>query len=383
MTDIRRAVGSPRRLFKHDIAQSSAVNFTILAAGVITSIVVARSLGPQGRGEFAILMAGFGLALVVAGMGQNTSTTFHVSWGPGVRPRVGGWLGTADAAGKRRPRSVSSGCRLVSGRPFALGPPTVGDDACWRHDQRDGGAHHVCASGDLVVVMESRATRAASGLLGLCGCPLDNPFDDRHRLGGCPARHRDRDSRCRSGCRASARAHGWLCHESAAVCVVAVRSRGLDGSRCAALSQHADKFMLVALLGVADAGIYAVGLSLMAVAAPIGTAIANDPFPRMAALGSDLNLMSALAKRAVLAAGLVTAPILILTAVAGQFAVPVIFGREFAPATVLLWPLGSSPVYSVRFLSSPMASSEESVSRGWSQVRSCAALPHFSEPCWC
>src|ERR1035441_1465535 len=53
------------------------------AAAGLGGIIVARALGPEMRGEYAAVMAWFGVAFVVGGMGQPAALCFYVARDPG------------------------------------------------------------------------------------------------------------------------------------------------------------------------------------------------------------------------------------------------------------------------------------------------------------
>jgi O-antigen/teichoic acid export membrane protein len=72
----RRGVG---RLVIH----TAGYNVAAAAASGLGGIIVARALGPQMRGEYAAVMAWFGVALMIGGMGQPAALCYHVAHDPG------------------------------------------------------------------------------------------------------------------------------------------------------------------------------------------------------------------------------------------------------------------------------------------------------------
>jgi O-antigen/teichoic acid export membrane protein len=73
--------------FRLGVATTTVSNFIQIAAAGSTGILIARSLGPNDRGEYAAITAWFGVALVVGELGQTAATTFFVARNPGSAPR--------------------------------------------------------------------------------------------------------------------------------------------------------------------------------------------------------------------------------------------------------------------------------------------------------
>lgn len=68
-----------RRARRSNVIQAAAVNYIAVFVAAVASVLVARALGPEGRGQFAALMAWFSLALVVGELGQSGSITHWVA----------------------------------------------------------------------------------------------------------------------------------------------------------------------------------------------------------------------------------------------------------------------------------------------------------------
>ena len=65
------------------VARTAGYNVAATAAAGLGGIIVARALGPEMRGEYAAVMAWFGVAFVVGGMGQPAALCFYVARDPG------------------------------------------------------------------------------------------------------------------------------------------------------------------------------------------------------------------------------------------------------------------------------------------------------------
>ena len=64
------------------VARTAGFNVAATIAAGLGGVIVARTLGPTGRGEYAAITAWFGIALMVGGMGQPAALCFFVSRDP-------------------------------------------------------------------------------------------------------------------------------------------------------------------------------------------------------------------------------------------------------------------------------------------------------------
>lgn len=78
---------SARSFFRH-VAETYLSRLALIAIGLVTSVVVARSLGPEGRGHFAVAVAIGALGIQFANLGLYASNTFAVSRHPRELPRL-------------------------------------------------------------------------------------------------------------------------------------------------------------------------------------------------------------------------------------------------------------------------------------------------------
>ena len=72
-----------RRGIGRQVARTAGYNVASAAAAGLGGIIVARALGPEMRGEYAAVMAWFGVALMIGGMGQPAALCFYVAHDPG------------------------------------------------------------------------------------------------------------------------------------------------------------------------------------------------------------------------------------------------------------------------------------------------------------
>ena len=62
-----------RRDFARTVARKAAFNISGTVVAGLGGLIIARTLGPTARGEYAAVTAWFGVALMVGGMGQPTA----------------------------------------------------------------------------------------------------------------------------------------------------------------------------------------------------------------------------------------------------------------------------------------------------------------------
>jgi O-antigen/teichoic acid export membrane protein len=67
---------------QRSVLATSIVNILFTAAAGIAGIIIARSLGPSVKGEYAAIVAWFGLAVVVGELGQSAAMTYFVARDP-------------------------------------------------------------------------------------------------------------------------------------------------------------------------------------------------------------------------------------------------------------------------------------------------------------
>jgi O-antigen/teichoic acid export membrane protein len=69
----------PQRSFLHAVRRTAGFNLAATGVSAITGVLLARWLGPSGRGDYAVVTAFFGLSLIFFELGVGSSVVFHVS----------------------------------------------------------------------------------------------------------------------------------------------------------------------------------------------------------------------------------------------------------------------------------------------------------------
>ncbi len=120
-----------RRLLASDLVRKIAETFVtrvgLVFLGLISSVLVARMLGPEGRGFYAVLTAICGTAVQFGNLGLHSANTYYVARDPRLLPRLIGnslavslMLGSAIAAGTWFFLSLSEHYTFLSAALLAL-----------------------------------------------------------------------------------------------------------------------------------------------------------------------------------------------------------------------------------------------------------------------
>src|SRR5690554_1543951 len=112
---------STRRITRSDVTQATLVNYFNVVVMAGSSILIARALGPSGRGEFAAIMAWFAIALAVSELGQSGAVAH---WVARVRSRSQEFVASARAA-MVVTSVVIAAIALLAAPVIAKGDPTL------------------------------------------------------------------------------------------------------------------------------------------------------------------------------------------------------------------------------------------------------------------
>lgn len=334
------------RGFGKSVATAALCNVAAAATAGIAGILIARSLGAALRGEYAAIMAWFGVVLVVGQLGQTAATTYFVARVP---ERARDYLATS------RNLMVASGIVTLSAG-IAVAPLLAPDNdtAMWGHRLMFAtclasfvGAGYVFGlqasqlnRWNLVRSVQPIAFLAVVGLLYL--------------FGGL-------------GLMTVMTVLSCTVVAQSALAYLLCRSAGLTGGRAdKALARPLGRYgfgqlaasvptvitgrldQLVLSFGVAPAvlGNYTVATSLTAMAVPVVAGFGNVAFPRLASrIGSSAGTML-LQRQALLASAAVGMVLLVPVALLAPQLVPAVFGTGFSDAIVLVWLLAPGGVFS-------------------------------------
>jgi O-antigen/teichoic acid export membrane protein len=330
-------------LLRNPVVQATITNLTSVGLGTVSGVLVARGLGPDGRGHWAAVMAFFTVALVLGEIGQSGAVTFLVSREPGGRRRIvrnarllmtggglvvaiAGFLATpvlssGDTALETAYRLAFVGCLVNSvcaANLFALQARSI---RLWNVARVAQPLFY--ASGILVLLITATMDIVTVAVVLIVSTSLQFvvlAFLTRS------SRQEPESAPPEAGTLRPLARYG-LAYSAAAVPT--------------SLAGQYDKIALSRLVSPADLGLYAVGTTVSQLVAPFATAISSVVFPR--ASKSDLKneerrnveirtLSTTLVVSVVVSLGIaVLAPVL----------VPLLFGADFRDAVPVVWALAA------------------------------------------
>lgn len=101
--------------FAHKVVQTYATRVILIAVGLVSSVLVARALGPSGRGLFTVATALGAIGVQFGNLGLHSSNTYYVSKEPGL---LGALVGNSLVVGIL----VASAGSAFAGGVFLLWP---------------------------------------------------------------------------------------------------------------------------------------------------------------------------------------------------------------------------------------------------------------------
>src|SRR6267143_862525 len=76
--------------FAWKVGETFATRVFLLGAGVVASVLVARALGPEGRGLYAVAGALVGMGVQVGNLGLHSANTYYAAGDRSLLPRLAG-----------------------------------------------------------------------------------------------------------------------------------------------------------------------------------------------------------------------------------------------------------------------------------------------------
>ena len=332
--------GAGRSVFR-----TAGFNMASAAAAGLGGVLLARTLGPTVRGEYAAISAWFGIALMVGGMGQPAALCFYVSRDP-LRARQ--YVATSRAmmlvtgvlalgAGVSLATILSRGnTEVATGYRIAFGTSIVafvGASYTFSLQARDLHRWNV------VRVSQPVLSVVAMGVLWYL--QLLTLFSALYVVAATMALQLLWAYRC---CRLTGLAPGQP-KISLVRPLSAYGMAQIAALTPAALNANLDQLVLSQTVAPADLGRYAIAVSLTSIPIPLVASIGNVAFPRLAARRAVTDATRRLQLLAVLcSAGLATAMLLPLAA-AAYWLIPLAFGDPYRGAVPLLWILTPGAVF--------------------------------------
>jgi O-antigen/teichoic acid export membrane protein len=327
------------------IARTACFNVASATAAALGGVIMARSVGPTVRGEYAAVTSWLGVLLIVGEVGQSAAVCYYVARDPRhARSYVATsrtmmlFTGTAALA-----------CGLVAAPALAHGNPAL--------------------------VSAYRLTFAAS-LIGFVGASYTFSLQARSirrwnlvrlsqpvlGLAGIAALWRLRRLTLHTAivtlivttaiqlgyafywCRRTGLARGHF-HTELVRPLARYGVTQLTAVAPAALNMYLDQLVLSQVVPAADLGRYAIAVSITLLPVPLVSAIGNVAFPHLAAQRVLSARSRRLQRAAILASAGMASAILFPVAAIAPWLVPLAFGRAYSGVVPLLWLLTPGGVF--------------------------------------
>jgi O-antigen/teichoic acid export membrane protein len=327
------------------IARTAGFNVASTVAAGLGGLLLARTLGPTVRGEYAAITAWFGISLIVGDMGQPAALCFYVAREPlhareyvatsrammlitGTLTLTAGML-LAPALSRGNPE-VAVGYRIAFGASIVA---FVGASYTFSLQATDLRRWNVVRVSQPVLSLVAMSVLWSLRLLTLHTALIALAATMVLQLAWA--------YRC---CRLTGLAPG---HTEARLVrpLLAYGAAQIAALTPAVLNAQLDQLVLSQTVPAADLGRYAIAVSLTLLPMPLVSAIGNVAFPRLAAQRVITEATRRLQLLAVLgSAGLAVGMLVPLAAVA-YWLVPFVFGAGYRGAVPLLWILTPGAVF--------------------------------------
>jgi O-antigen/teichoic acid export membrane protein len=319
------------------------MNGAMVGLSAVAGLLIARLLGPEGRGQYAGVVAWFGVALVAGELGQPASVCYHVASDPehgrdyvttsralmlgsGVITAIIGWFVAPYLA--RNVAALTAAYRLMfltciasyvgASFVFALQARAI---TLWNITRLLQPALYLASI--ILLALTERLT-VLNAVIALATTVLVQT------------------------------ATAWLLCGRVDLLSGSLNTQlarpllRYGGSQIAAsaptvLNARLDQVILASYAPYRILGLYAVAVSIMSLALPLITAIGDVIFPRIARLGSSAT--RALQRRALRVSLLAGATMMLVTALTVPFLLPHLLGHAYDAAVPLVWVLCGGGIF--------------------------------------
>jgi O-antigen/teichoic acid export membrane protein len=327
------------------IARTAGFNAAAAAAAALAGVIIARTVGPAVRGEYAAVMAWFGVLLLVGEMGQSAAVCFYVAREP---ERARGYVATS-----RTMLTVTGVLALAGG--LLLAPVLA------HGNPQLAGAYRIAFGGSVLafigtsytfslqatstdrwnLVRLSQPALALAVIIVLLRCRL---LTLDTAIGTVLVTMAIQLGYSYYWCLRCELAPGRF-RPSLVRPLVKYGLTQVAAVTPTAVNNYLDQLVLSQLVPPADLGRYAIAVSVTLIPVPLVSAIGNVAFPRLAARrtvapgGSRMQLGAAVAS-----AGLAAA-ILLPIALTAYWVIPAVFGPAYRGAVPLVWILTPGGIF--------------------------------------
>jgi O-antigen/teichoic acid export membrane protein len=327
------------------IAKTAGFNIAAAAAAALGGVVIARTVGPIARGEYAAVTAWFGLLLMVGGVGQPAAVCFYVARDP---ERARSYVATSRAM-MLVTGAIALAAGLVVAPVVAHGHPGLTD------------AYRIAFAGSVLAFVGASYTsslqaartgrwnlvRVSQPFLALTGILL---LQRLHlltldtALGVLIATMAIQLGYAYYWCLRSDLAPG---HARLDLVQPLVRYglAQIAALTPTAINAYLDQLVLSQLVPPAELGCYAIAVSITLVPVPLVSAIGNVAFPRLAAKRAIPASGRGLPLTALLVTAVTASAILLPIAAIAFWLIPEVFGPAYRSAVPLLWILTPGGIF--------------------------------------
>jgi O-antigen/teichoic acid export membrane protein len=327
------------------VARTACFNSASAAAAALGGVIVARTVGPAVRGEYAAVTAWFGVLLLAGELGQSAAVCFYVASDP---RRARGYVATSRAM-----MLVTGACALLAGLIVA---PVL---ARWNPQLTD--AYRIVFGGSVIAFIGTgytfslqatstqrwnlvRISQPALALVLIIGARLLDQLTLATAIGALLTSMTFQLGYAYYWCRRCGLAPGRF-EPGLVRPLVKCGLAQLGAITPSAVNSFLDQLVLSQLVPAADLGRYAIAASITTVPVPLVSAIGNVAFPRLAARrGSPAGRSVSLRLAAAVAAGIASV-ILLPLAASAYWLIPAVFGPAYRGAVPLLWILAPGGVF--------------------------------------
>jgi O-antigen/teichoic acid export membrane protein len=327
------------------VMRTAGFNVAATAAAGLGGVIIARTLGPTGRGDYAAVTSWFGIVLIIGGLGQPAALCFHVSRHPGQARE---YVATA------RAMMLATGV-LAMTLGILLAPVLAHGDG----ELAD--AYRIAFGASLITFVAASYTfslqakdirrwnivRLAQPLLSLAAIVVlrmlrELTLDDSMVIlaGTMLAQFGWAYYACRVNDLAPGHASLHLVRP-----LTAYGAAQILAVAPATLNAQLDQLVLSQVVPAADLGRYAVAVSLTLLPVPLVAAIGNVAFPRLASQRTVTSSTEHMQRLAVVGSAVCAVIILMPLSAVAYWMVPLVFGRGYQGAVPLLWILAPGTVF--------------------------------------
>ena len=313
----------------------------VILVGLVMAVVVARILGPTGRGLYAVAAATGALGVQFGNLGLHTSNAYFVARRPSDLPFLT-WNTLAVSLGVGAFIAAVLGCVLLAwpsllsirgavlavavlGIPFGLAYSLLQNLMLGVQDVRGYNIAEIATRSLPLVLIGllflARAVTVVSVLSATLVVTVAGSFWIAQRLIG----RFEGGIRCSLTVFRSSIQYAVKAYLAATFCFLVLR---------------ADLFMVQHILGPEQAGYYSIASTMADYVATLATVIGMILFPKLSAL-TDIRIKLAMTKKAAVGTALALLPLVALASLLATPAVRLLFGPAFLPASsafVLLMP---------------------------------------------